>query len=250
MKGLILAAGRGSRMGALTEAIPKCLVPLGGRPLLEWQIAAMSGANVEDIGIVRGYKGHLLDKFGLDVFDNPRWAETNMVASLKCATSWLREGPVIVSYADIFYPTSAIQALIDRSAEIAVAFDTNWSQLWSQRFEDPLSDAESFALKGDKISDIGSKVERIEDIDGQYMGLLCFQPAGWRQIEVFLAKLPQDQIDSLDMTGLLSGLIKEGHTLVGVPVSDIWGEVDSQGDLSVYENWIKTGHLLFPSSRM
>ncbi|PPD19288.1 MAG: nucleotidyl transferase, partial [Methylobacter sp.] len=40
MKAIILAAGRGSRMKDLTEACPKCLVKLRGRPLLAWQLEA------------------------------------------------------------------------------------------------------------------------------------------------------------------------------------------------------------------
>src|SRR5438045_673554 len=86
MRAVILAAGRGSRMGPLTDATPKCLLPLGGRPLLEWQVAALRGAGIDTVGIVRGYNAHLFDGRALTTFENPRWAETNMVASLACAS--------------------------------------------------------------------------------------------------------------------------------------------------------------------
>lgn len=82
MKGLILAAGRGLRMGSLTVDIPKCLVRLAGRPLLDWQSAALVGAGIDELGIVTGYRAETLRNRGLPHFHNPHWATTNMVASL------------------------------------------------------------------------------------------------------------------------------------------------------------------------
>mgnify|MGYP003993207777 FL=1 len=74
MKAIILAAGRGSRMGGLTEELPKCLVQLHGKTLLEWQIAALRRGGVEEIAIVTGYRRKQLAKYGLVEFYNERWA--------------------------------------------------------------------------------------------------------------------------------------------------------------------------------
>ena len=46
MRAIILAAGRGSRMGDLTEEYPKCLTQFAGRTLLEWQLSAMSNTRL------------------------------------------------------------------------------------------------------------------------------------------------------------------------------------------------------------
>ena len=90
MKAIILAAGRGTRMKALTEEKPKCLVELDGQSLLEKQLNALRQAGIEDIAIVTGYRRELLIPFNLVEFHNPRWAETNMVTSLACAEQWLQ----------------------------------------------------------------------------------------------------------------------------------------------------------------
>ena len=63
MKGLILAAGRGRRMMSLTESVPKCLLEIDGKPLLQRQIEAMKEAGISEIAIVTGYKSNLLKKF-------------------------------------------------------------------------------------------------------------------------------------------------------------------------------------------
>ncbi|MBI5058523.1 nucleotidyltransferase family protein [candidate division KSB1 bacterium] len=49
MKAFLLAAGVGSRLGALTEHTPKCLLPIGGRPLLDFWFEAFAAAGVTDV---------------------------------------------------------------------------------------------------------------------------------------------------------------------------------------------------------
>jgi choline kinase len=236
MRAVILAAGRGSRMGGLTEDRPKCLVKLGGRPLIDWQIAALAAAGIAEIGVVRGYRGERLAGHGARRFDNVRWAETNMVVSLLAAEEWLAAAPAVVSYADIVYGAATVRALIDAPpAPIAITYDPDWLWLWRQRFADPLSDAESFRIADGRIVDIGRKVADLREIEGQYMGLLRFTPEGWQAVRALLRGLAAAEIDRLDMTSLLRRLIETGIVIRGVPVAGRWGEVDSTGDLALYE---------------
>lgn len=177
MKAIILAAGRGSRMKDLTDQKPKCLVELRGKTLLEWQLQALQKAGVSEIAIVTGYKRELLASYGLVEFHNPRWAETNMVSSLTSADEWLKNEPCIVSYSDIFYEASAVKSLMDVHHRLAVTYDPSWLKLWQKRFDDPLVDAETFKLNSDNtLAEIGEKPKSVEEVQGQYMGLLRFTP--------------------------------------------------------------------------
>lgn len=246
MKAIILAAGRGSRMGSATDDVPKCLLPLGGRPLLEWQTEALHAAGISLIGLVRGYKADLLQAYPLFFFDNPDWSGTNMVASLFQAADWLRQGPVVVSYSDIFYSAETIRTLMLASGNIALSYDPNWLSLWSKRFPDPLSDAETFRLDGGRVCEIGKKTQDLASIQGQYMGLLKFTPTGWKAVEEYCHHLPADLLNTLDMTSLLSALIENGAIVEAIPVSGRWGEVDQKSDLELYEPWLSND--TFPSS--
>jgi L-glutamine-phosphate cytidylyltransferase len=76
MRALILAAGRGSRLGHLGADRPKCLVKLAGKPLIERQIAALRRGGVDEIGIVRGYRAEMLDLRGLHSFIAASWCTT------------------------------------------------------------------------------------------------------------------------------------------------------------------------------
>jgi choline kinase len=237
VRAVILAAGRGSRLGAMTDDRPKCMVELFGRPLVEWQMDALREAGVAEIGIVRGYRGEMLDGLRATAFDSPRWHETNMVRSLAAAAGWLSEGECIVSYSDIFYPSSAVSALMASDGAISVSYDAGWRSLWSRRFVDPMLDAESFELDREGwISDIGRKPAAMERVSGQYMGLLRFTPAGWGWVEDLLARLDPIDVDRLDMTGMLRALVASGRRIRGVRFDGVWGEVDSRADLELYHS--------------
>jgi len=233
MKAIILAAGRGSRMGSLTENLPKCRSILHGKTLIDWQMDALQKAGITDIAIVRGY---LADSFHFDLpyFENRRWAETNMVASLACAEDWLKTETCIVGYSDIVYLPDTVSRLMNCDGNIAITYDPNWSALWNLRFSNPLSDAETFRLDGDRVVEIGNRAALIEEIEGQYMGLLKFTPPGWKQVANHLTTLDQSTHDAMSMTKLLSELIASGIAVTAVASPEPWYEVDSEKDLRLY----------------
>jgi choline kinase len=237
LKAIILAAGRGSRMKNLTEERPKCLVELRGKPLLDWQLQALREAGITEIAIVTGYRRELLAGHGLVEFHNPRWAETNMVSSLACAAKWLEAEPCVVSYSDIFYNACAVTGLMNCPAKLAVTYDANWRALWERRFGDPLLDAETFRLNADgTLTEIGNKPQTIEEVEGQYMGLLRLTPEGWGEIVRIRSILPAEQCDRMHMTGTLQMVIEAGRVpVVAVPYREEWGEVDSADDLAAYD---------------
>ncbi|HLO76173.1 MAG TPA: phosphocholine cytidylyltransferase family protein [Magnetospirillum sp.] len=245
MRALILAAGRGSRMLALTEDRPKGLVELAGRPLLEYQLRALRAGGATEIGIVTGYRGQQLSPYADRLFDNPRWQETNMVRSLACAHDWLAEAPCLVSYADIVVSARTVADLTAAQGDIAISFDPDWQALWSARFADPLSDAETFQRDGaGRLTGIGARPQSIEQVQGQYMGLLRFTPDGWAQVSARLNGPLAPRFDKLDMTSLLSDLLAAGHDIATVPATGQWIEADSGDDLVLYEQMLADGRLV------
>lgn len=245
MRAVVLAAGRGSRMGGRTDDRPKCMVELGGRTLLSLQLAALRAGGANEVAVVRGYRAESIDLPELSYFDNPRWEETNMVMSLATASSWLSSSDVIVSYADIFYGADLVRRLIRAPGDLVVAYDRDWLKLWSRRFADPLSDAETFRIDASgRLLDIGRKTGWLSDIGGQYMGLLKFTPAAWRAVELALEGLPATDRDRLDMTSLLQRLLAKEQEILTVETRGHWGEVDQTSDLDLYESMISSGELL------
>ncbi|GLY79629.1 phosphocholine cytidylyltransferase family protein [Actinoallomurus iriomotensis] len=244
MKGIILAAGRGSRLGPLTDDRPKCLVPLAGRTLLARQRSALAGAGVDDFALVAGYRAEVLAGDHWQVFIARRWAHTNMVASLRAATAWLRSAPCLVSYGDIVYSAETAARLAHAPGELAIAYDPHWLELWARRFAEPLEDAETFRRTEDgSLREIGGRARTVAEIEGQYMGLLRFTPASWGAVETVLGTLSPEQRDRLDMTGLLQLLLDAGQRIETVPCAGDWAEVDRRDDLELYESLTATGRL-------
>lgn len=235
MRGIILAAGRGSRMGSMTAHQPKCLTVLAGETLLSWQMKALRTAGVSEIALVRGYAADRLPVAGCQAVDNPRWADTNMVASLCCAARYLEAEPCMVSYGDIVYHPSAVQTLVAADGDIVVAYDRLWSALWKDRFNDPLDDAETFRTEGGRLMEIGGNVNDLARVQGQYMGLLKITPDGWRSIDRFVRALAPAERDRIDATSLLSQMLAGDTEVRTSPVDGRWCEVDTASDLELYE---------------
>jgi L-glutamine-phosphate cytidylyltransferase len=238
MKGIILAAGRGSRMGSLTKNLPKCRTLFLGKELIHRQLDALENPEIDQIAIVRGY---LADTFDMDVkyFENYEWETTNMVSSLLVARSWLESNECVVSYSDIVYSANIVSKLVATKGDIVITYDPNWLNLWSLRFKDPLIDAETFRLDGDRVIEIGNRANSISEIQGQFMGLLKFSAKGWGLISDYLEKYDDDSIARMDMTKLLQGLIKQGNEIIAAGIDEPWYEVDTESDLEIYAKSLK-----------
>jgi L-glutamine-phosphate cytidylyltransferase len=242
-KAIILAAGRGSRMGALTAEQPKCLNRFGDLPLLAWQIWALEsvGFQKQDITIVTGYKKELLEQFQYPTITNALWSETNMVSSLRCADEILSQHQTIVCYSDIaFHPeiiTSTLQALPKSS--LLIPYNRDWQQQWSDRFGDPLIDSETFERNGDQLVSIGNKPKLLSEVQGQYMGVLRFQPEAWSFSKKLLDQLSVDEQKKIHLTGLLNLLLKNKFSISCVPAPGKWLEIDSEADLNVFQGQLE-----------
>lgn len=237
MRAIILAAGRGSRMEQMTDTLPKCMLPLHGKPLLHHQIHALQAIGITEISVVCGYaKEKIMPPSAVTFFENENWQHSNMVRSLLSASSWLMTSPCIISYSDIFYDAAAVEVLRDSNADITLTYSTRFESLWSSRFTDPLADLETFRFHGDVLTEIGQRPQSFAEVQGQYMGLLKFTPTGFEQMRSVLSELLDEEINRLDMTSLLARLLKAGITINTVAYTGEWGEVDQQSDLALYEN--------------
>lgn len=122
MRAIILAAGLGSRLGG---DVPKCLVEVGGRPLLHHQIENLRAVGVTDVTVVVGY-GHdrvrLAGRGGLDWVMNERFATTNSLYSFWLARRASADDVLLLN-GDVLFPLQVLARLLSVPAS-AVAFDS------------------------------------------------------------------------------------------------------------------------------
>jgi len=255
LKAIILAAGQGKRLRPLTNDVPKCMVKFLGKPLISWQIETMKKCGITDIVIVTGYKSEVIDFPKIKYYKNEKFETTNMVETLFCAEGELTE-PVVVSYGDIIYQKDVLDSLLKDPNDMSIVVDKQWERYWETRFDDLLSDAESLKIdQNGNISSIGQKVDDIEKIEGQYIGLMKFQGEGINYITGFYRKtkkLANNNVNPLNpsipftssyMTDFLQGAINDGAVMKPVYIKNGWLEIDSVKDFETYNEMYKNKSL-------
>lgn len=242
MKGIILAAGRGSRLNERTKDKPKCLCTLCGRTLLSRCIDSLSMAGIrqEDLAIVTGYRGEMISIERMTRFFNSDWEHTNMFVSLTKAHEWLEQEPCLVCYSDVVFTPQPVRKLVDCDASLAITYYTGFWELWQKRMENPLDDLETFRLDPQgKLSEIGLRPQRRSDIQGQFMGLIRFTPESWAQaMETVRHPLPKP-VEQLDMTTLLNCMLQQGYDIQAISDDSMWLECDTNRDFELYERELK-----------
>lgn len=253
---IILAAGEGKRLRPLTEDIPKCMVKIFGKSLLEHQLDVFEKVGIRDITIVTGYKSNSIKIPNVKYYKNENYNSTNMVETLFCAKNEL-SGSIIVSYGDIIFERSVLEKLITTDEDFAVVIDKDWRKYWSVRFENPLMDLESLKLdENNYIKEIGQKVSNFNEIQGQYIGLMKFQSNATEFIKKFYQHAKDESERSVNilnpklpfeksfMTDFLQGLINVGCKLKSVQISNGWLEIDTLNDYNIYNSMYKDKKLL------
>ena len=238
MKVIILAAGRGSRLGERTKDRPKCMCTLCGRTLLDRCLETLEQAGVprSDIGIVTGYRSDMFQAAGVTYFHNADWEKTNMFRSLTMAREWLERETCIVCYSDIVFAPEAVHLLANSAAPLVITSYSGYWDLWKLRMENPLEDLETFQVdENGRLLEIGLKSDSADDIQGQFMGLLRFTPGSWGWVEETIRHPLPKTVDKLDMTTLLQGMLQLGYAIQTIPTSALWLECDSEQDIEAYE---------------
>lgn len=241
MKSIILAAGKGSRLRPLTNEVPKCMVQYNDQCIIDYILDSMESAGLSDNIIVHGYKGERLiqhlSKRSVRFYANKLYDRTNMLHTLFCAEKEL-DDDIIISYADIIYGSNVLKRLMNSNSDIACVVDLKWKELWQQRMENPLDDAESMKINDSGyIVELGKRTDTHDDINGQYIGLIKISKNVIADVITFYHSLDHTQsfdgrdFDNMYMTSFLQLIIDELMPVKAVTIEGGWLEIDEFSDL-------------------
>jgi choline kinase len=228
MKVVILAAGRGSRLGKLTDDSPKCFAIYRGKPLISWILESITQFfEQKDIHIVVGYRWTNFASLGINLIHNRDWKNSNIMGSLACADKILSTRNCLVIYSDIFFEADAIK-IIKATPAPAVLSVSNWMDIWSKRFDNPLVDLENFEYNLDSmlLTKIGNRATSIKSIHGQFAGIFTLTPSLWQMF-----KSKNHNLQSMDTTSVLQKAILGGAKISVVNYFGHWAEIDTYSDL-------------------
>lgn len=220
---VILAAGYGSRMGALTANRPKCLLEVGGQTLIEAQIDGLRRVGVGKVTVVVGYQGDRIReqlKNRATYVENARYRETNSLYSLWLARHRLSEGGLVLN-ADVFAPTALIRQLLQSPAEDAALIDCG-HELGAEEMK--------VKLTKNRIVGFGKQLCPAE-AGCENVGILKFGPAAGHRLADVLDQLVRTGHESAWAPLAFAELARE-RPLWAVPTSGVpWIEIDFPEDL-------------------
>lgn len=127
MQAIILAAGMGSRMGPAADGMPKCLLEVGDRPLIEHQLEAFADAGIGPVLVVVGHRADEVRKAvgnRAEYVENTDPTGTNSLFSFSLAREFIK-GPVIVANCDLLFHPSILDRLLDVRGS-ALAYDSSF----------------------------------------------------------------------------------------------------------------------------
>lgn len=224
MQAVILAAGVGSRLQSLTGGKPKCLVELGGRPLILHQIEALADHGVGPVLVVLGYRADDVKAVigeRAEVVINERYEATNSLYSLGLAREWVK-GPFILLNCDLFFHPDILDRVLEEEGNV-LAYDSTSSRGREQT---------KVAFKHRRVVDIGKDVPPAS-ARGESLGLLKFDERGaveMMQLADALIRDGQEKAWVIEATRALCQTV----AIYGVNVAGLaWTEIDFPYDLDV-----------------
>ncbi len=228
-RAVVLAAGRGSRLRPAWDH-PKCLLPVGGRPLLQRYIRALARAGLREMIVVTGYRQaevqDLVNRRAADclrvrLVPNARYARGS-VCSLEAARPWMT-GPVLLMDGDVFFEDALLARLLRRTAE-GLAIDPTA----------PYS-AEAYigALQGGRVVAMARGLRARPA--GEWVGLTLLDGERTRRLRT----LAHDRVVQGDLGAAYEDLVGDTiaeRAIPAVTVADLrWREIDTPADLAAAE---------------
>ncbi|MGI8821315.1 MAG: sugar phosphate nucleotidyltransferase [Chthoniobacterales bacterium] len=219
---VLLAAGRGTRMRELTNDLPKPMLVVQGRPILQHIVEGMRRAGVRKLLIIVGWRAEIVRSFFGDgrAFDvNIEYATqveqdgTGRVVEL--AREFCGADPFLLSYGDI---------LIDAPNYLRLAFPADGVEaiISVKRGEDVSKGGAVFVDKDFNLTDLREKPRPGEPTSPWYnAGVYTFRPS----IFDFTARLQRSPRGEFELTDAIRDLAQSGRRVQALELSGSWADV-------------------------
>lgn len=232
MKAIILAAGASRRMISLTANLPKCLLKIGEKSIIEHQIASLCQYGLDEIVVVTGFcedKIRAICGDKVRYISNPRFAETNSIYSLWLVKGEAQEGFVVLNSDVLFHPLILGKLLASPYPDA----------LTMSKQESMGEEEMKVKVNSDRVVDMNKEIPP-HQADGENVGIVKFSPNG--------AKVLFEKMDELISQGMVNKWapfafqqIASYHHLYAVDIGDLpWVEID------FVEDYERAKEVIFP----
>jgi choline kinase len=230
MEAVIIAAGRGSRLGAVGLRTPKCLLKVNGLSLLAHQFRSLRQAGVAKVTVVAG---HLAEKvaafigsnsYGPEVrlLKNPEYVRNGGAASFFYGTQ-STDDDILYLIGDMIYQAELLHHLIRPYSDITLGI-----QIRKTTREDM-----KVAIDGSAVTAVGKDL-KLKEAAGEFLGM-AYIPQRW--LRTVRAVIAETLVDPAKSRYHFGDIIRE-CILGGIPVGWVdlsayrWHEIDSVSELT------------------
>jgi len=230
MKAIILSAGHGRRLLPMTANIPKCLLDIQGRTVVEWQIDHLIENGINDITVVVGYgadqvEGLLNERYGprqVRTLYNPFFDVADNLATAWMARDELT-GDFVLLNGDTLFEPAVLRRLLDSPVKpITLARDHK------ARYD---SDDMKVCMDGNRLVRIGKDLES-DMVNGESIGMLLFREQGSRLFRDAIEKAMRTPVALQQWYLSIIDQLASGGQVWSQSINGLqWGELDYPVDL-------------------
>jgi phosphoenolpyruvate phosphomutase len=199
---VVLAAGSGKAVGPIGAEVPKAMLDLKGKTILERQIATLNAVNIKDIAVVRGFAANKIDLPNLKYYENAEYETTGEAVSLLKAAAELaappkKDGGVgrrsLILYGDILFDRALVEKLLQADADVAILVDRTLEHAKDQLADKPRLDlvqlasapqAGPRALSSEDLPSVKriGQTLAINDAHAEFVGMIMVTETGARKL--------------------------------------------------------------------
>ena len=228
---VVLAAGRGTRMGALTATTPKPLLAVGGRPLIAHVLSGLAAAGVRRAILVTGYRGEQIEaalgdggSLGLALEYCRQEQPDGTARALLLAAPRLDGAPFILSWADVLVPAPFYREFVEAYA--ARPCDV---QLAVNPVDDPWRGGAVYVEPDGRVSRLEEKPPRGTSSTGwNNAGIMFFTPL----VLDYARRLTASPRGEYELPQAVAQMVRDGRRAYAVPVRGAWSDVGTPQDLA------------------
>lgn len=226
MQAIIMAAGRGSRLGNLTDEIPKAFLEVRGHRLIDYSIALLHWQGVSDIKIVTGYKSEKYEELagktsGVTCIYNPFYDKCNVLGSFYMAQGYLKDEDTIYMHADTLCDVGLFAEMTKAQGDIVLPVD----------FRPCDEEAMKIETKNGQVIRLDKSIP-LDVGEGEFIGIAKLGAKAMPAIKRASKKLVQDgKLSSYFEAAIQEVINSGGYSTPALPTSGrFWGEVDFEAD--------------------
>src|SRR5438067_1725745 len=221
-KAVVLAAGRGTRMRELTAEVPKPMIEVRGKPVLQHIVEGLRNAEIEEFLVIVGYRADAVQKFfgngsryDISIQYTTQTVQDGTGRVVDLARDFVGDYPFILSYGDILVDPANYERVVDLPDNVEAIITVT-------RGEDVSKGGAVFLNDQMELVDLREKPKPGESTSPWYnAGLYAFRPS----IFEFTAKLKPSPRGEYELTDAIRDLAQSGRKVQAVELTGEWADV-------------------------